>query len=59
MEGQWIFRNKNWFAGFAPFVPKTNNALESFNNVIKKSIYFTAKTFISSTLRKCVVVLHD
>lgn len=32
----WIEHNKNWFEGYMHQTPSTNNALESFNNVIKK-----------------------
>lgn len=32
----WLVKNPNWFEGFAHKTPTTNNALESFNNVIKR-----------------------
>lgn len=34
-SNEWLTRNRNWFEGFAKFAPSTNNALESFNRVIK------------------------
>lgn len=33
---QWMITSTNWYEGVAVRVPSTNNALESFNNVIKK-----------------------
>lgn len=35
-EEQWTEQNRNWFEGFAKQVPSTNNALESFNRLIKE-----------------------
>ena len=32
----WYENNLNWFEGFSPKNPSTNNALESFNALIKK-----------------------
>lgn len=34
-EPEWLVKNRNWFEGFREKTPSTNNALESFNNVIK------------------------
>jgi hypothetical protein len=34
-EPQWINQLPGWYEGFATCVPSTNNALESFNRVIK------------------------
>lgn len=34
-ENQWVHQNRNWFEGFAKQTPSTNNALESFNRLIK------------------------
>lgn len=36
-RAQWLLQNRNWFLGAAPNSPSTNNALESFNRVIKDS----------------------
>lgn len=36
MEGQWFEANCNWYEGVAIRCPSTNNALESFNNEIKR-----------------------
>ncbi|XP_049880295.1 uncharacterized protein LOC126376791 [Pectinophora gossypiella] len=36
-RAQWLTQNRNWFLGAAPNSPSTNNALESFNRVIKDS----------------------
>lgn len=36
-RAQWLIQNRNWFLGAAPNSPSTNNALESFNRVIKDS----------------------
>ena len=33
-NAQWVTNNKGWFEGYAPSVPSTNNALESFNRNI-------------------------
>lgn len=35
MEDEWLNKNRNWFEGFAKRTPSTNNALESFNRVVK------------------------
>lgn len=32
---EWLIKNPNWYLGAAPVSPATNNALESFNRVIK------------------------
>lgn len=32
---EWCIQNPNWYEGFAIMTPSTNNALESFNRVIK------------------------
>lgn len=32
---EWLIKNPNWYLGAAPISPATNNALESFNRVIK------------------------
>ena len=32
----WYENNSNWYEGFSPKNPSTNNALESFNALIKK-----------------------
>lgn len=32
---EWLNQHPNWYEGFATKIPSTNNALESFNNVIK------------------------
>ena len=34
-ENEWIKLNPNWFEGIRHHTPSTNNALESFNKVIK------------------------
>lgn len=34
-KAQWLEQNRNWYLGVAPNSPSTNNALESFNRVIK------------------------
>lgn len=34
-ESEWLTKNRNWYEGFRIKTPSTNNALESFNNVIK------------------------
>lgn len=34
---QWLVKYRNWFLGATPFSPSTNNALKSFNKVIKDS----------------------
>lgn len=34
-ESQWVQQNRNWFEGFRKHTPSTNNALESFNRLIK------------------------
>ncbi|GBP15963.1 hypothetical protein EVAR_12545_1 [Eumeta japonica] len=36
-RAQWLVQNSNWFLGAASNSPSTNNALESFNRVIKDS----------------------
>lgn len=36
----WINKNNSWFEGYCLFVPSTNNALEAFNNVIKRLYTF-------------------
>lgn len=36
----WIDKNNSWFEGYCMFVPSTNNALEAFNNVIKRKYTF-------------------
>ena len=34
-EAQWINQLPGWYEGYAKCIPSTNNALESFNRVIK------------------------
>lgn len=34
-KNEWVLKHRNWFEGLAHMTPSTNNALESFNNVIK------------------------
>lgn len=34
-ETEWLIKNRNWYESFRIKTPSTNNALESFNNVIK------------------------
>lgn len=34
-QHEWLESNPNWFEGVSKLVPSTNNALESFNRVIK------------------------
>lgn len=36
----WIKKNESWYEGYCLGVPSTNNALESFNNVIKRNYTF-------------------
>ncbi|KAJ3641881.1 hypothetical protein Zmor_028351 [Zophobas morio] len=36
ISNQWFTSHKNWYEGGAHHTPSTNNALESFNSVIKK-----------------------
>ena len=34
-EAEWLNSNQTWYEGFRHFTPSTNNALESFNRVVK------------------------
>lgn len=34
-KNEWLFKNRNWYEGFAKRVPSTNNALESNNRLLK------------------------
>lgn len=34
-ENEWLRQNPNWYEGYAIRVPSTNNALESFNRLVK------------------------
>lgn len=36
-KDQWLLQNQYWYLGVAVFSPSTNNALETFNKVIKDS----------------------
>lgn len=35
-NNEWLIMNRNWYEGFACRTPTQNNALESYNNVIKR-----------------------
>lgn len=37
-KNTWLGRNRSFYEGFAPGVPSTNNALESFNGMLKKDV---------------------
>lgn len=50
MDAQWLSTHRNWYEGAALFTPSTNNALESFNLVIKKEITFRERLPLSRFL---------
>lgn len=41
---EWLNKNRNWFEAIAKLVPSTNNALESFNRLIKDEQTLRDKT---------------
>lgn len=43
----WLDKNDNWYMGASPGSPSTNNALESFNNIIKKKATLRKKLPLS------------
>jgi len=48
MNARWFSTHSNWFEGEAESItPSTNNALESFNNVIKKEHTFREKLTVA------------
>ncbi|RNA28912.1 hypothetical protein BpHYR1_040067, partial [Brachionus plicatilis] len=47
---EWTTRSKGWFEGYAPGVPSTNNALESWNLIIKLESTMRQRHNLSSFL---------
>lgn len=43
-KDEWLIKNPHWFEGIAKLVPSTNNALESFNRLIKDEQTFRKRT---------------
>lgn len=54
----WVENNSNWFEGFAPFVPSTNNAVESFNNQIKSNFIFRERPALNIFKVKMIDLVH-
>lgn len=52
-SGQWFTTHQNWFEGVAHRVPSTNNALESFNLVVKKESTFRERLPLARFLTVC------
>jgi len=54
MKQMWLTTHKNWYEGVARNTPSTNNALESFNNVIKNEDTLRERLPLSRFLQLCL-----
>lgn len=58
-EKEWLFQNRNWYEGFAIQVPSTNNAIESFNRVLKDEQTLRERMDLTVfKVKMCEVVQH-
>jgi predicted protein tyrosine phosphatase len=49
-QSSWIDQNSNWFEGYAPKLPSTNNGLEALNQTIKRQNTFRERLELSRFL---------
>lgn len=54
LEQIWFSTHPGWYEGFADGIPSTNNALESFNSVIKKEETLRERMPLSQYLPLCL-----
>jgi hypothetical protein len=54
MQEMWFSTHQNWYEGIANNTPTQNNALESYNLVIKKDDIFRERMPLSRFLRQCL-----
>lgn len=55
----WLGRHCNWFEGSADYTPSTNNALESFNNRIKREITKRKRLPFGQFMEKMTELLNN
>lgn len=54
----WVTKNGDWFEGVRFFTPSTNNALESFNDKLKKDFDFRGRPSFNQFKAKVFQVMH-
>lgn len=58
-QREWLGTHSNWYEGAAHYTPSTNNALESHNAVIKRTITFRRRLPLGEFLNAMITMTGD